>query len=304
MKIKGSVKKMPVLVPVLTAAVPGAALIALRAVQCLKMTDPATGFFYDRTNGTVLLFFILMGAVALLTPIMAYLCPLSRAEGFAAEKRPLHAACCLLTAVAIVWDLLNLSESGSAAVSAANKVFSAANNRLPLATAVAGVLACVSLVVCAAAFFLGRDYAKKLRILHIFPVFWALCKTVSYLPINVSYLNNASLLTAIFADMFFMVFLFEYARKVSGLSGDGNSPAFLSTALIAAVFQLAATVAGCMELLPGREPIIYVPFAPYRIAAALLCVSAVFVLLRDTAPDYVPAAPQEEDAPAPADDED
>ncbi len=314
MKIKGSVKKMPVLVPVLAAVIPGAALIVLRVVQSLNMINPSTGFFYDRSNISVPLFYILAGCVALLPPVLAYLCPLSRAEGFAAEKRPLHALFCLLFALTIVWDILVYADAvtnqkndflffvridnGSFSVlTAGNKLFSGTNSRLPAATCIAGALACVSLVICASAFFLGRPYTKKARLLHIFPVFWAMCKTMSYLPINVSFLQNSALLTCIFGDMFLMIFLFEYARKVTGIAGDGNSPAYLATALSAAVLQLAAAVTGLVGLLPGRTPFIYAEFAPYRVAAALFCITAVAVLLRDTAPDYVPGPKQEPAAP-------
>ena len=320
MKIKGSVKKMPAIVPVLAAVIPGAALIALRLMQSLNSISPETGFFYDRSDFTVTLFYILAGCAALLPPVLAYLCPLSRAEGFASEKRPLHALFCLLFAVAIVWDILvyadlftnrqndflffvRIDDGSFSVLTAGNKLFSGTNSRLPAATCIAGFLACVSLVVCASAFFLGRPYTKKARLLHIFPVFWAMCKTMSYLPINVSFLQNSALLLCIFGDMFLMIFLFEYARKVTGIAGDGNSPSYLATALSAAVFQLAAAVTGIVGMLPGRTPFLYAEFAPYRIAAALFCITAVAVLLRDTAPDYVPGpkpepAAQPQEAPA------
>ena len=303
MKIKGSVKKMPVLVPVLAAVIPGAALIALRLMQSLNSINPETGFFYDRSDFTVTLFYILAGCAALLPPVLAYLCPLSRAEGFASEKRPLHALFCLAFAVTIVWDILKISGGSVSVFTAGNKLFSGTNSRLPAATCIAGFLACVALVVCASAFFLGRPYTKKARLLHIFPVFWAMCKTMSYLPINVSFLQNSALLLCIFGDMFLMIFLFEYARKVTGIAGDGNSPSYLATALSAAVFQLAAAVTGIVGMLPGRTPFLYAEFAPYRIAAALFCITAVAVLLRDTAPDYVPGpkpepAAQPQEAPA------
>ena len=131
-------------------------------------------------------------------------------------------------------------------------------------------------------------FLKKLRLLHLALPLWGLAKTASYFSINAPYLRNSALLLCIFGDVFLMIFLFEYARKISFLAGDGNSPSFLTSGLSAAVLQLAAAVTGVIGMLPGRAPFLHAEFALYRVAAAVFCVTAVALFFKLKAPDYVP----------------
>ncbi|MBQ6023177.1 MAG: hypothetical protein IJL25_09625 [Clostridia bacterium] len=292
MKLKGAAKNMSPKIPVILAAVLGGALVLLRAYQTLSLIDPETGFFRANAGITVPLFYILAVGLALLTPAACYLCPLSKAEYIAAAKRPLHAVACLLFAVAVLGDSISLFTSGAVndvSQSSVRHILSQNNGRLVNATAVLGVIAAITLALCAVSFFAGKELIKKAKVLYLAPALWALCKTMSYFTINASYLNNTSLLVCIFADVFLMVFFFEYARKVTGIAGDGNSAVYLGTALVCAFLQLSAGVTGLLGVLPGREEILHAPFAFYRPAAALFCLTAVALLLKNTVPDYVPA---------------
>ena len=225
MKLKGAAKNMSPKTPVILGSVLGGALVLLRVYQTLSLIDPDTGFFRANAGVTVPLFYILAVGLALLTPAACYLCPLSKAEYIAAEKRPLHAVACLLFAVAVLGDSISLFTSGAVndvSQSSVRHILSQNNGRLVNATAVLGVIAAVALALCSVSFFAGKELTKKAKVLYLAPALWALCKTMSYFTINASYLNNTSLLVCIFADVFLMVFFFEYARKVTGIAGDGN----------------------------------------------------------------------------------
>ena len=293
MKLKGAAKNMSPKTPVLLGVVLGVALVILRAYQTVSLIDPETGFFKTSAGFTVPLFYILAIGFALLVPAVCYLCPLSKAEYIAAEKRPLHAISCLLFAAAVIGNSISLFTSGAANDISQNSVkhiLSQNNGRLVNATAVLGIIAAIALVLCAVSFFTGKELIKKTKILYLAPALWALCKTMSYFTINASYLNNTSLLVCIFADVFLMIFFFEYARKVTGIAGDGNSAAYLGTALVCAFLQLSAGVTGLLGALSLRGPVLHAPFAFYRLAAALFCLTAVALLLKNKVPDYVPAS--------------
>ena len=274
MKLKGSVKKLTPGAVIAAAAVSGALLIALRVYQSLTQIDPATGFFTDHTNPTVLLSYILAVAIAVIIPLISYLTPLSKAEYIAAAKRPLHALGCIALAAGIGAQVVTDFTSGE-------------RTRLVIASTVIGAVAFIALMMCFWAFLSGKEITKKARLLYVFPAAWGLCRTVSYFTIYTSYLKTSALLLAIFADMFLMVFLFEYAKKITGLGGDGNSPAYLSTALVCAVLQCAAAVTGIVGIVKGVE-FIYTPFYYYRVAAALFCLTAVGMFLKNNVPDYNP----------------
>ena len=272
--MKGSAKKLTPKAVVLIAAALGLLLIALRVYQSFTLIDPATGFFTDHKNFTVLPSYILAVGIAALIPLLSYLTPLSRAEYIAAAKRPVHALGCLAMAAGVGAETVSLFSSGE-------------RTRLSIVTMAIGAVAFVALLVCFAAFLTGKELIKKARILFVFPAAWGLCKTISYFSFYTSYIKTSALLLAIFADVFLMVFLFEYGKKITGLGGDGNSPAYLSTALVCAVLQCAASVTGIAGVVLKTE-FLYTPFAYYRIAAALFCVTAVGVFLKNNVPDYEP----------------
>ena len=136
----------------------------------------------------------------------------------------------------------------------------------------------------------------------VFPALWALAKTLTYFSYYTSYIKVSALLIAIFADVFLTIFLFEYGKKVTGLGGDGNSPSYLASALVCAALQLSAAATGIAGLIKQTE-FLYTPFAYYRLAAALFCITAVALFLKNDVPDYVPKAaiethPLEADAAA------
>lgn len=281
MKIKGSVKALKPKILILISALLGAGFLALRLWQSMTLIDPVTGFFTDRSHPTVLLFYICAVGMAVLLPVLFYLCPLSKAEHIAARRNIFHALACVVFAFAIGADYISKLTSGGD------------RTRVLLAGCITGAVAFVSLLICAFSFFTGRELIKKVKLLHLFPVVWALCRTIGYFTIYASYLKVSTLLTEIFSDVFLMIFLFEYGKKISGLGGDGNSPAYLSTALLTAILQLSVCATGLAGLL-GAGDFVYGEISFVRIAAALFCVSAIPLLLGNRVPDYVPAAPADE----------
>ena len=303
MKLKGSVKTLTPAAVVCTAFIPGVVLIALRVVQTVKWIDPGSGFFTDGAGLTRPLFYILAPGLAVLTFIIAYLTPLSKAEYIAAAKRPLHALAALFLAAAVGLD-------------AYLQFTSAERTRLTVASGAVGILAVAALVIVAVSFFTGKELIKKAKALYLAPALWAMTKTVAYFAIYTPYLKHSTLLLQIFADLFLMIFLYEYARKITGLGGDGNSPSFLASACVAAVLELAAVATPLTWLIQNTDGLYTSasPFALYRCAAALFCLTAAAVFLKNNVPDYDPAkvipthpleaedgaAPEETDAPAAA----
>lgn len=276
MKIKGSAKKLTSKAVIIAAAVLGGLLLALRCWQSFALIDPATGFFTDHKNFTVLPSYILAVGLAVLVPLLAYLTPLSKAEYIAPAKRPLHALGCLALGAAIALD-------------AVKPLFGQEKTRLTVVTALLGAAAAAALINCNTAFLTGRDSVRKVKILMVFPALWALAKTLSYFSYYTSYIKTSALLLAIFADVFLMIFLFEYGKKVTGLGGDGNSPSFLSSALVCAALQLSAAATGIAGLIKHTE-FLYTPFALYRLAAVLFCLTGIALFLKNNVPDYVPKA--------------
>ena len=313
MKIKGCVKKLNAKMLGLCFGIAGAAFTALHVWAAFTALEPDTGFFAGE-KWLPLLYYGLLGAVAALTFVLFYLCPLSKAEYIETRRNIPHAVASLLMAagfaVGAVQTLKSAAVSTDAGLSVTEDTVQTglsgvASSRLHTLIAVLGFAACAALLVNAAAFLTGKDLTGKLKILQLFPALWALFRSLSYFSVTVSYIRVPALLISIFADVLLMIFMYEYARKISGVAGDGNSPIYLSTALLCALLQLCAGLASVVGYFPGHTAIVYADLAPYRFAAVVFCLSAVVLMLGNRVPDYAPeeeAALQEEsEAPQAAD---
>ncbi|GEM_PF-2172832 len=303
MKLKGAAKNMSPKFPVLMAAALGFLLVLLRLYQSLKAIDPSTGFFTAAAGFTKPLFYILAAVIALGVPLVCWLCPLSKAEYIAAVKNIPHAITSILLAAAIGYDCYAVKNaSGQAVNNSVRHILAQSGDRLTVAAVIMGVLACIALVLGAISFITGKEVVKAVKVLQLAPALWALCKCMGYFSVNASYINNSAMLLCIFADVFLMIFLFEYSRKVSGIAGDGNSPSFLSTALVTAILQLSAAVTGIVGAVWQGGAFLHAGFAAYRIGAALFAVTAIVLFFKNKVPDYVPAAPAIETYPLPSED--
>ncbi|MBR5411261.1 MAG: hypothetical protein IK104_11375 [Clostridia bacterium] len=296
MKIKGSAKKLRALPVVAALCVLAVAFIGLRFYQSAAQIDPATGFFMNESHWSVPLFYVLAGVLVIGAPVLLYLTPLSRAEGIAIRRRPVHAAAALCFASFILAECISVWKNRGAADIAGDEsvrnLFT--SERLAVAFLVLGALSVLSLVIDAVDFLACRGFIKKIGLLRLAPPVWAGIATLNIFTVTVSYLHNSTLLLLIFGNVSMMLFLFAYARKVSSIAGDENSPFFFVTAVLTVAFQLAATLPTLFKVC---EPIAHCDFEWYRVAGAVYAVTAIAVVLLDKSPDIdaeLPAAEPED----------
>lgn len=282
MKIKGSLKNLSAKKIIALFCCGGVLFLGLRAYQTLKLIDPESGFFTDKNNITVMLFFALTAVLTLITPVLLYLAPLSTAPIIEPKKNIIHGLASLalgLCAGYNAYELIKAPDEGSKTV---------------LALMCASALSCIVLIADAAGFFSNGSLIQKLKIPNLVPVLWALFLTVSNFSVTVSYLNNTVLLINIFADAFLMLFLFQYAKKFSGINGEGNSPVFIYSALMCALLELSAFVSSVIMALSKSSAASFFAVSPYRLFTALFCITALIAMLKNKAPDFVPVSEDDE----------
>lgn len=298
MNIKGSVKKLDAKKLFLIFGILGAAFCALRLYQTLTLIDRSTGFFTDKSNVTVALFFILSICLVVAAPLLFYLAPLSKAEGIQIEKNKFHGVTSILFSLSLIFSVLDaygmIKIKASEPDSRTGLAAGLSGAKIPLALFVTGVLSLIVLFLDGVGFLTGKDFIRKLKISHLFPSLWALSATINYFTITVSYLNNTSLLIAIFGNVFLMIFLYEYGRKVVGIAGDLNSPSFFATGILAAIALLTTTLCTLPEIISSDNAILYCGFEIYRLTAGLFALSAMRAVYKNPAPDYVPPVESEE----------
>lgn len=286
MTIKGCAKKIKAAPLMIGAAVLGLAFIGLRFWQTASLIDPATGFYTEKTGLHMILFYVLAALLVLAVPVLLYLTPLSRAEGIAVRRRPVHALCSLLFAsfsVAAGIKALQTPAVSETVFSEEGVQSFLTAHRLTVIFAVLAFLTAASLVFDAVGFLIGRDFIKKIKLLRLAPPLWAGIAAMLIFTVTVSYLNNSTLLLLIFGTVTLMLFLFAYARKLSSFSGDENSPFFFATGILSSVFLLAASLPTLFKV---SEPIVHCDFEWYRVAAALYVISAMVTVLLDKSPAY------------------
>ena len=278
----------------------GACLLLLRVLQTQLWMDPATGFFSDRTHGSILPFYILSVGFALGALILFYLGRQLPVAEIRVRRSVPHAVALLLTAAAVGYDgYLQLGAYLADDVVYIKGTTGAAAGRVLLAYAIFSLLSALVFLLDGAAFFTGAAFGAKLRILRLIPAFWAFFRTVRFFAVTASYIHATQLFLTIFASAFLMLFVFEYARKISGIAAGDNTAVFCASGLIAGVLLLTVGVTDLLLVLTGRGAMPYCDFAPYTLAAALFCFTSLG-LLKDNAvqaaeEETVPTAPLSEE---------
>ncbi|MCH5198628.1 MAG: hypothetical protein J1E34_06945 [Oscillospiraceae bacterium] len=288
MKFKGSLNFLSAKKIIALFSCGAAAFLGLRAYQAFALLDPESGFFTDRGNLTVKLFFLLAAALVIITPLLLYLTPLSKAEYIEPKEHFFHGLISLGLGLTAGYNSFELMRSSGA-------------EKTVLPLMISGAAAGIVFIIDAVGFFSKGKIVQKLKILNLIPVIWALFLTINNFTLTTSYLNNTALLINIFADAFLMIFLFQYAKKFSGIYGDANSPSFIYFALMSALLEISSFISSLISVLAKGSSASFFAITPYRLFAAAFCVSALAIMLKNKVPDYAPDSNEEEIKTAPFD---
>ena len=279
MKITGSVKSLNYQKLFLCTGLVGLVLIALRFYQVLSILDPETGFFTDKNDPTVWLFYILT-VVFVLGTLMCFVLAGDRDIGALPVRRSLpHAAGSIIMAAALAREVF----AGGFSFAGATK--------LQLAGAFAAALSVIVFFLDFIVFLTGAAFGAKLRFVRLIPVLWTFFLTVGYFSITASYLHSTQLLLTIFGSAFFMLYLFEYARKLADINAGENTAVFCATGAIAAVLLLAAALPALALKLSAGAEIAHCPFQAFQLTAAVFCVTSLCLLRRPAKEQPVPTVP-------------
>lgn len=255
MKIKASFGKLNRKILFAIFAVIGSALTAVRFYQMFSLTDPATGFFTDKSNFTVPLYYVLWGVTVLGAFVLTYLSADSSVSACGAQRNVPHALASLLFAAAAGAEAFSdissmLAEGGYMGLWQYVRM---EKQYVALIGDIFGFLTAAVLLADAAAFLSGKGFFSKLKLCHLFPVLWMFCLTVRYFSITVSYLNVTQLMLMIFADGFLMVFLFEFARFLCNIGTEETSWMLFASGAIAEIFLCASVLPNIVLTLTGKQ---------------------------------------------------
>ncbi|MBQ6067144.1 MAG: hypothetical protein IJK89_10010 [Clostridia bacterium] len=272
-------------------------MLALRFYQLTALTDPATGFFTDHANVTVILFYVLAVGSAVGIVLLAYLAS-GMGVGKTEDARSLPLG---ITSALFAAPLAMESVSGFRALFANLSSYygfkdavSAMGGYISVVAPAFALLASVAMLLNGVSFLTGKPIIRKLKLLLLCPTLWAFFKTIAYFKITASYVKVSQLMMTIFADAFLMLFLFEYARFISGIGIKDSVHAFYGTGFVAAFLLLATELPNLYFTLFAREKLIVnCDFGLYNLLAALFVLAALLYAAKHAVPETADEEPAE-----------
>ena len=244
MKLKGSSEKIIPSHILISSGIAFVLFLVLRFYQLVKITDSETGFFTNKSDITVALFYVIAIGLVFGTLILSFLSKNIRPVSHG-QKNILCAVTSLAFAGSLVWSAV---ESISELMASFSEYFASFGSFikekgiLSAASPVLAILSALVFIVNAFCLLSGSSLISKMKLSLLIPVLWSFTQTISFFSITASYLKVGQLLITIFGNVFFMLFLFEYARQTADISAESSAFLFFATAVISAFLLLSAGV--------------------------------------------------------------
>lgn len=263
------------------------ALLVLRCFQMLKITDFETGFFTSPKSATVLPMYIVFVLFVLLSVILPRFSGTPLRTKFPVKRDIAHGAAsallCAGTAKAAAAGFMSFAANVSDSMMTQLEYLKVNKAYSELLSPVFALLAAVVLAFDAVSSFSGKPIASKLRLMHLCPAMWLFTVTVKYFGITANYLKEPQFMLLIFATVFFMLFMFEYARFVCGIAAKSAEKLYVSAGIISVGLFAAILIP---ELLAGIfikdwSGVANADFAWWQAAAPVFVLSALHMRLGD-----------------------
>lgn len=255
-KIKGSVKSLPVAAPMLAAFAAMLVLVPIRTVQMFNNTDMTTGFFLER-NALVYIFFILAVVSTLTVVALSFVCGQMPSHEVAQIRRIDVGIASIALGSAFGTQSLNdllamMRESKAAEMSV--YAFCVNNGTVRnFFEALLGVVTMVALALLGLALFLGKTkWLKYPAVLFLAAPLWGALRVIFYFTHSISYLVVAELFCELYATIFLMLFLFAVARFFTETGSVGGTWTVIAGGLLSAVFCMLASAPRLISYMAGN----------------------------------------------------
>lgn len=262
------------------SAVLGVLLLGVRVYQMLAITDYETGFFTEPKNFTVTVFYVLFVLFVAFTAVLSAFSETRMRSAFSPKPDPFLAGAGLFLSVGLaascktligsLIDNVNASHMTVSAYIKANKAYS------EVIAPVFAVLSVVVVFAVAVGALTGKPLAGKLRLMLLCPAMFMFTVCVKYFGITASYLKEPQFMLLIFATAFFMLFMFEFARYISGIAAENSKCIYTASGVISIVLFAALLIPSLAAKLfrPGYEGVSNADFMLWQAAAPVFALAA------------------------------
>lgn len=251
-KIKNSVQSISPDVAVILMCV--ALLIAcpIRIFQMLKNMDAVTGFFNDYSSISIIILYAVLAVVSVLILILSFLSARIPAA-LAPEGRhiPLGLTSLVFAATLFYDAIRNYLPSQNATATIVQNAQSVST--LHHAQAIFAFLACCYFIVFAISYISGNSFHKKLKILSLSALLWAITGVLERITVIISIMRVSELFLELCAVVFLMVFFLSFARVVSGINSEGSMWSVIACGCVSVLFILTYSIPRVMLMITGNS---------------------------------------------------
>lgn len=284
MKLKSSVKMIHPDAIFLLFVIAVLVVLPLRVYQLTTIIDPATGFYTDLSNMTIVLLYTVAGAFMLFMLVLSFLSKNIPAsippKGI---KVPLGTAAVLLSVSMLIDAITQFSflavsffESNNTGIPISFSEIISEIGAIPIfLQTVFALLSCIYFIIFAISYLTGKTTYAENRLLALAPLAWAIFRIIYRFMRAISFTRVSELLFELFALVMLMMFFIAFARISSNVNRKGNMWSIFGSGLSAAMFLLIVSVPRFVLMLIGRNDLI-VENSPFEIAD-LAC--AVFIIV-------------------------
>lgn len=251
MKIKNSVKSINPDISIILMCLGLLVACPVRIFQMLRNIDPVTGFYKDYESIMILVLYAVLGVAAVLILLLSFLS--ARIPAAVAPKGrhiPL-ALSSFIFAATLFYDAISTyfvkTEATATIVQNAQSVSS-----LQHFHALFAFISCCYFVVFFISYITGNEYHKKLKILSLAPLVWAVVRVLERITVIISIVRVSELLLELCAFVFMMVFFMSFARIASDVNCKGSMWSLISCGMITSLFILTYAIPRLMLVVTGN----------------------------------------------------
>ncbi len=239
----------------------------------LKGIDRTTGFFTEASGISASILYSVLAVAAVLILLLSFLSGKIPASLAPQGKRIPLAAASLLFSASLFYDALSSyipsTDSGATLVQNVSSL-----SLLHHAQAVLAFLSCCYLLIFSISYLTGKSYHKKLKLLSLTPLVWAIICVIERITVIISIMRVSELFLEIASLVFLMLFFMSFARVASEVNCKGSMWSVLACGSISAMLILTYSIPRIMLVLTGNEDSLVIG---YPLNFALIC-AAIFIL--------------------------
>lgn len=252
LKIKNSVKSINPDISIILMCLGLLIACPVRIFQMLRNIDPVTGFYKDYESIMILVLYAVLGAASVFILLLSFLSARIPAAVAPKGRRIPLALSSFIFAATLFYDAISTyfvkTESTATIVQNAKSVSS-----LHHFHALFAFFACCYFVVFFISYITGNEYHKKLKILSLAPLVWAVARVLERITVIISIVRVSELLLELCALVFMMVFFMSFARIASDVNCKGSMWSLISCGMVTSLFILTYSIPRLMLVVTGNS---------------------------------------------------